>query len=103
MGDNFKAFEPKKPCLQSEKCFDHPSCCNLDDFLEWLKNLLKPLKEYEEVNPYPRFKRIRPCSKKFSDHCDSPFCCNWDVHEKFKNVTKMINESVERNCSGSAE
>lgn len=63
--------------------FDHPSCCRSDDFTAWRTNYLKPMLDWESANPVPNFKKIRPCNTDYSDHVDSPYCCNIDVLKQF--------------------
>ena len=63
--------------------FDHPSCCRHEEFTAWRENYLKPMLEWENINPLPPFKKVRRCIRDISTHKDNPYCCNFDVKKQY--------------------
>ena len=79
------SFERVRPCTDKLYHFKHPSCCNETEYLNWLNLVLKPLKDFEEAHPFPRFKKVQPCDLvKTSDHVDGPSCCNAQAYDAYK-------------------
>ena len=86
-------FEHKIVCNDLNiKHYDHPSCCQLEEFVSWRKVMLKPLEEFQKVSkkledllisplreyddrhPVPRFEG-GGCIFDGRDHIDGPGCC----------------------------
>lgn len=63
--------------------FDHPACCRNEEFTTWRESYLKPMLEWEYMNPLPPFRRIRRCIKELSTHKDNSYCCNEDVKHQY--------------------
>lgn len=57
----------------------------------WMENILKPLKDFEKINPYPRCYNKRHCRDTPDlDHVDHPNCCNFDVRKGYDNWWNKI-------------
>ena len=90
----FKPFVRTKECKDPDIVhFEHPSCCNEDEYVAWRSSFMstlydikemilefeavymKPMLDYDKENPVPRFKGD-PCTPG-GDHVDHIACCSF--------------------------
>ena len=89
----FKPFVRKRGCIRKDIFhFDHPSCCNENEYVAWRTNFMttlhdlkaimlqfesaymQPLLKYDQENPVPSFEPNHSTGD--GDHIDAYFCCS---------------------------
>lgn len=94
-------FTPVRPCQKLETCMTHISCCNLEEYISFIHQMLANLVAFEKKHPFPPFRRARTCQSQIDKqtHFDHRMCCNEDVYDNYMTVYKRILKARNLNIS----
>ena len=75
-------FVRSKLC-NKEKSYhiSHSTCCNENEWVNWISDICQPLDNFFKANPMPNFSRVRKCDPSITHHLCHSQCCN---REEFK-------------------